>query len=66
VSFMSLVNRLYFEGLRASCQRRPGTDGRADKSFRATRVVVGFREHGAASEQQVPLRLRRFGMTKLN
>jgi hypothetical protein len=43
------------------CGLAPG--GRADKRVRATRVVVGLRERGAASGKQVPLRLRRFGMT---
>ena len=40
--------------------------GRADKTVRATRGVVFLRGSGAAGEQQVPLRLRRFGMTGFN
>jgi|SRR5450432_1216840 hypothetical protein len=39
--------------------------GRADKSVRATRVLVIFQGSGAAGEKRVPLRLRRFGMTLL-
>ena len=42
------------------------TGGRADKSVRATRVVVLGQGMGAAGDKQVPLRLRRFGMTSLH
>ena len=41
------------------------TSGRADRSVRATRAGVCFGNIGTAHEQQVPLRLRRSGMTSL-